>query len=207
MLRAMQRRTMIILASALIVVGLFVVGIGYAAWWVIDNIDAPGPGVTGSGPCTAADAVNLQLVYAGGRTVQMCTRDRPSCRSQSQFLFGNQLRSSSRRYILSVRLDGPLATEAAEQTLPLSPGAGFMPGEQAPTTSTRALVEVTPRDPKEEAYLAVSGSLTVSSSHGVARGRIEGKFTSDEPTRSDRPAYVRATELPLTIGGTFACNR
>jgi len=216
-----RRRTIIILATVLVVVGLPLAGIGWAAWWVIDNVDAPGPGTTGSGPCTSADAVNLQLTYPDGRTVQVCTRDRPACPNHSMtvsmngqsiatvapFTFGNQLRSSSRRYILFVSLDGPLAAEAAEQTLTLKNGPGFMPGEPAPATLTRAAVGITPRDPTEQQFFTASGSLTVSSSQGVARGRIDGKFSSGEPTRSDRPAPSSSIPSPLAIGGTFACNR
>src|ERR1700730_12417982 len=108
-----RRRLWIALAVAFVVVAGLVAGLGWAAWWVYDNVGAPGPGATGSGPCSSADAVNLQLVFADGHTTQICTRDRPSCPNQtnpnanmnatSVFNMSNQLRSSSRRYILFMR--------------------------------------------------------------------------------------------------------
>src|SRR5438876_501224 len=69
-------------AAVLVVLGLFG-GVGWAAWWVSDNIGAPGPPPTGSGPCGQADAVNLQLVFADGRIVEACTHDRPACPNQT----------------------------------------------------------------------------------------------------------------------------
>jgi hypothetical protein len=177
------------------------------------------PGATGSGACGSADAVNLQLIYPDGHALQVCTRDRPACPNEtiggslngqpqptvSLFTLSNQLRSSSRRYIFFVQLDSPLAAESAEQTLPLKNGPGLMPGEPASATLTRALVEITPRDPMGDSFITQSGSLTVSSTHGVARGRIDGSFSSG-PTRSDRPAPSSTTVSPLTITGTFTCN-
>lgn len=215
-----RRRTIVILAAIVIVVGLFFAGIAYAAWWLNDNIDAPGPGATGSGPCGSADSVNIQMIFADGHAVQACTHDRPACpnhtvtgsgngvtSSVTMFSLGNQLRSSSRRYILTIRFDSPLPAEAAEQTLSLSSGPWMMPGAPAAPSPTSALVQVTPRDPTQEGYLTQSGTLTVSSTHGVARGRIEGKFSGHGPTRADRPAPSPASEPPLSISGTFACNR
>ena len=213
-----RRRTIVILAAILIPVGLLLGGAGWAAWWLLDNIGAPGPGATGSGPCGSGDSVNLQLVYADGHTVQMCTRDRPACPNAningpgngsangSEFTLGNQLRSSSRRYILYVRFNSALPADSAEQTLDLAPGPGFLPGESASATPARATVQITPRDPQEDGFITQSGSITVASSKGVAKGRIDGGFTGGA-TRSDRPAPSSNTVSPVGIAGTFACTQ
>jgi hypothetical protein len=198
------RQRIAIFAIVLVSVALFVGMVGYVGWLVIDSIGAPGPSATGSGPCGSADAVNLQLVSAEGHSVQACTRDRPACPNASRFSLSNQLRSSSRRYILLIQFDAALPGEAAEQTLTLHPGPGFMPGEPASSTLTSALIQVTPRDPYENGYTTVSGTLTISSTHGVARGKIEGSFTG--PTRPDRPAPTPIVGAPVQIAGTFACN-
>jgi hypothetical protein len=151
--------------------------------------------------------------------VQACTRDRPACPNQtiggtvngqtqpnvSQFVLNNQLRSSSRRYILSIRFDAALPAEAPAQTLTLAPGPGLLPGQAASTTLTRATVDITPRDPTEAGYVTLSGSLTVSSTRGVARGTIDGNFIG--PTRTDRPAPTPISGSPVRITGSFACNR
>jgi len=206
----------VILAAILIPVGLVVGGIGWAAWWLADNIGAPGPGATGSGPCGSEDSVNLQLVYADGHTVQICTRDRPACpnaningpgsgqANASEFTLRNQLRSSSRRYILFVRFNSALPSDSAEQSLDLAPGPGFLPGEPATATPTMATVQITPRDPQDDGFITESGSLTVASHKGVAAGRMDGRFTGGA-TRPDRPAPTSNTVAPLGIAGTFAC--
>lgn len=217
-----QRWRIGLVAAALALLAFFA-GIGWIVWWVGDNIGAPGPQPTGSGPCGSADSVNIQLVFADGHAVQACTRDRPACpngtitgsgngqtSSTSRFGLSNQLRSSSRRYILLVSFDAALPAEAAEQTLQIDPGV-FLPGPPASGPSnngalTAAVVQVTPRDPYELGYTPASGSVTVSSSHGVARGRIDGNFNVG-PTRPDRPAPTSTTRLPVRITGTFACNR
>lgn len=209
-----RRRRIWLLVAVLIVAGLLIFGgIGWAIWWLNDNIGAPGPGATGSGPCGSGDSVNLQLIYADGRVVQACTRDRPACPNQtvtgtgngqttsaSLFTLNNQLRSSLRRYILTMRFDGALPVETAEQTLQLDPRVGFLPDMPgaAPSNNgppTAAVLQITPRDPSEDGYTTVSGSLTVSSSHSVAQGRIEGSFSTNGPAVS-----------PVRIAGTFACN-
>jgi len=220
-----RRRGIWILVGGLVVAGLlFMGGIAWAVWWVADNFDAPGPGATGSGPCTSSDAVNLSMVFADGHVVQACTRDRPACPNQtisggtnnqsvsvSRFDLRNQLRSSSRRYILSIRLDGALPAESAQQTLAIDPSLVLpqgMPGSGPPNTGspTGAIIEITPRDPYEETYLVTSGSLAISSSHGVAQGRIDGSFSAGGSTRPDRPAPPSTKPTPLTVAGTFACN-
>jgi len=210
-----------IAAAVVVVVGLLS-GIGWIAWWVNDNLDAPGPGATGSGPCGPADSVNLHLVFADGHTVAACTHDRPACPNQtisgsgdgetfsvSQFELHNQLRSTSRRYILILRFNAALSAEAAEQTLTIDPQA-FLPGPPGATPSggtlSSALVDITPRDPSEEAFVTATASVTVSSTHGVARGQIDGTFSTG-PTRSDRPAATSSTPIPTRVTGTFACNR
>jgi hypothetical protein len=198
-----------ILAAVLIPITLFFAGIGWAAWWVIDNIGAPPPGPTGSGPCSSADAVDLQLISADGHTVRVCTRDRPACANhtvegRTQFALNSQLRSSSRRYILYIGLDAALAAETAEQTVTLHPGEGFIPEGPVLSTITSAMVQVTPRDPYENGFVTVSGSLTVASSKGVARGRIDGSFVG--PTRTDRPAPTPVAGSPVRVTGSFACN-
>jgi hypothetical protein len=200
-----RRRLWIALAVAFAVVAGLVAGLGWAAWWVFDNIGAPGPGATGSGSCSSADAVNLQLVFADGRTTQICTRDRPSCPNQtnpnangtSVFNLSNQLRSSSRRYILFVRFDAALPAEALDQTLRLDPQVAMLglPGfASASGTLTSAVVQLTPRDPDADGYTAAGGSLAVSSSHGQARGRIDGDLSGG------------ASGSPVRITGSFACN-
>lgn len=221
-----RRRGIWILVGGLVVAGLLVIGgIGYAVWWISDNIDSPGPSATGSGPCSSADSVNLNLVFADGHVVQACTRDRPDCANQtisggtntqtfsvSRFDLRNQLRSSSRRYILLIRLDGALPAESVQQTLVIDPSFGLppgMPGAGPPSSGTPkgASIEITPRDPYEDTYLVTSGSLSISSSHGTARGRIDGSFAGGGSTRPDRPAPPASTKpTPLTVAGTFACN-
>ena len=220
-----RRRGIWILVGGLVVAGLLVMGgIGYAVWWISDNLDAPGPGATGSGACSSADSVNVRLMFAAGEVVEACTRDRPNCANQtisggtasqtislSRFDLRNQLRSSSRRYILSIRLDGALPAESAQQTLTIDPSLVLppgMPGSGPPNTGppTGAIIEITPRDPYEESYVATSGSLTISSSRGVANGRIDGSFAGIGPTRPDRPAPPSTKPTPLTVAGTFACN-
>ena len=125
-----RMRVRVIVAVVVIVAALFLGGAGWAIWWLNDNIGAPGPGATGSGRCTSADSVNIQMVFADGHSVQACTHDRPACpnhtisgningvsSSVSEFGFGNQLRSSSRRYIFGVRFNSTLPAEASEQTV------------------------------------------------------------------------------------------
>lgn len=206
-----RRRRNVILAVVLVVVALSIAGIGWVVWWLSDNIGAPGPPPTGSGACTSADAVNLQLVFADGHTVQACTRDRPACPNHtysvtqegqgqitlSQFGLDNQLRSSSRRYILVIRFDAALPAETVDKTLQLDPRGDSSGPPGSPSsdgTLGAAVVQITPRDPQEDGYTTASGSLTHSSSHGVARGKIDGNLSSS------------STLSPMRITGTFACT-
>jgi hypothetical protein len=179
--------TAIVLASF----AIFMAMVLWGAWLVIDNLDAPGAAATGSGPCGAADAVNIQLLVAEGQTVQACTRDRPACPNASVGRFGlsNQLRSSSRRYILTIQFDAALPAESNQLSLDL---AGFQP-EPASSALSRAILQLTPRDPTADGYTTKSGSLAVSSTHGVASGQFDGTFPP-------LPGW------PLKIAGTFACN-
>jgi hypothetical protein len=217
-----RRRIWLWVAVPTAVVLVALAGFGWIAWQVIDNIGAPEPPATGSGPCGSSDSVNVQLVFADGHTVQACTHDRPSCPngtvtgtgngqtvSVSRFGLSNQLRTSSRRYIFSLNFDAPLPAEAAEQTLQIDPGA-LLPGlpGSGPSSNgalTAAVVGITPRDPYEDGYTPTSGTVTVSSSHGVARGRIDGNFNVT-PTRPDRPAPTSTGAAPAHLTGTFACN-
>jgi hypothetical protein len=208
--------------GAVVLVGL----LGSFVWvalWVGDNVGAPGPGPTGSGPCGSADAVNIQLLYADGHAVQACTRDRPACPNQtmgssingattslSRFALSNQLRSSSRRYIFSIWLDRALPADEAAQTINLSAFVD-LPGQPGMSSSATgpaaARIQVTPRDPDGgDSFVTVSGSLSIASMHGIAQGTLDGSF-SNGPPRSDRPAPSSTTVPPESITGSFACNR
>src|SRR5467141_1622405 len=155
-----RRRIWLWVAVPTALVLLVIAGLGWIAWQVIDNIGAPGPPPTGSGPCSSSDSVNVQLVFVDGHTVQACTYDRPSCLNRtitgtgngqtstvSQFGLNNQLRTSSRRYIFGLSFDAPLPAESAEQTLQIDPGA-LLPGPPGASPSrggvlTAAVVEIT----------------------------------------------------------------
>jgi len=207
-----------IVAAVVIVIALIIAGIGWAAWWVNDNIDAPGPGATGSGPCSSADSVNIRMVFADGHRAGVHPRSARLSESDHQRKrqwpdhqrIGVRPRQSAPQLGTPVHLLPPLRRrapgEASEQTLTLTPGPWMMPGAQASPTLSSAHLSVTPRDPLSDAYLTESGSLTVSSSHGVARGRIDGTFSGHGPTRTDRPAPSAATVSPLSITGMFACS-
>ena len=92
--------------------------------------------------------------------------------------------------MLSIEFDGALPGDTPEQTLDL---AGFPPNEPASGVVSRAIIQLTPRDPGENGYTTKSGSVTISATHGVARGQIDGTFPP-------LPGW------PVKIAGTFACN-
>jgi hypothetical protein len=198
-----RRRIFAIVAAIVVSAALVMSGIGYAVWRLNDYLESSVSGPTGSGPCSSADAVDLQLISGDGKIVQACTRDRPACPSQSdmadtRFNMNSQLRSSARRYILLISLDAALPAESPEQTVTLHPGAGFMPESPPLASIASGLVQVTPRDPMQNPVVTVSGSLTVASSQGVARGRMDGSFV-----------YGTAANAGSLQGvtGTFACKR
>jgi len=198
-----RRRIFVIVAAIVLAAALVLSGIGYGVWRLNDYLESSAPGPTGSGPCSSADAVDLQLISGDGKIVHACTRDRPACPNQSvaaqtRFNLNSQLRSSARRYILLIGLDAALPAESPEQTVTLHPGPGFMPDSPPLASAASGLVQVTPRDPMQEAVVTVSGSLTVASSQGVARGRIDGSFVFGTS------ANVGSLQ---GVTGTFACKR
>lgn len=214
-----HRLAVAIVAGSVVTVVLLGAGAVWLAFYVADNIGAPGPGATGSGPCTSADSVNVEMAFADGHTVHACTRDRPSCpnhtvtvggpntTSISQLTLSNQLRSSSRRYILFIRTEFAVPSTAGEQTLRLDPSfemPGPVSGPPDAGTGPRAEVQITPRDPQVDGAMPQSGTLTLSSSHGVVQGRIDGTFNLG-PFRSDRP-QPSPFWSPAKITGTFTCN-
>lgn len=197
-----------VMAAMVIVVGLVL-----WLWWQVGNTaNSPGPPATGSGPCLQTDSVFIQLVFADGHSVQACTRDMPACPNEtitgsgngqsysvSEFTLGNSLRSSARGYYLLVRFDAALPAEIGDQTLVLDPRVG-LPGEPGLSSSgggtpQRAVVQITPRDPQEDGYTAISGSLTVSAAGGAARGAMEGNFNANGPAA-----------LPVRFVGAFVCK-
>src|SRR5438105_11436817 len=136
-----------------------------------DQLGAPGiPRATGSGPCGSADAVNVELVYAA-QSVRACTRRQPDCKNPnpSSFTFDNQLRSSSRRYILFIQFDAVFPADMPQQTVQLGPAALLLPkgpGQSAPPDHAgppHAIIQVTPRDPTEGGYTADSGTILLCS--------------------------------------------
>ena len=213
-----RRRVAAVVAGVVVLAALLVAGIAWIGWYVVDNIGAPGPPATGSGPCGSADSVNIQLAFADGHLVEACTRDRPTCANStvsvgmpqgqttaSQFTLDNQLRSSSRRYILFIRIDSVLQSDTAERVVQIDPVAVLgPPGYVAPEPGPHAELQVTPRDPEDEGSTAASGTITVSSAHGVVRGRIDGSFSSGAG-RPDRP-QPSPHWSPVTIRGDFTCN-
>ena len=217
-------RLSIVVAASSLAGALFVGGAVWGFAWVSENGGTSVPVATGSGPCGAADAVNLNLVYPDGHTVQVCTRDRPSCPNQtigssvnggpesyvSPFTLSNQLRSSSDRYVLFMSFDSALSAEAGEQSLHIDPHVLFppdAPGSGSPNAGppAAAALEIGQRGPSMNTYGANSGSITVSSSHGVAQGRIDVAFAPGG-TRPDRPAPPQTSTPPAQITGTFQCN-
>lgn len=198
------------IGAALVAVGLVAGGGVWGLVQLADQLGAPGvAAATGSGPCTSSDAVNLQLAFADGHVVVACTRDLPACpiKAGSPFQLENQLRSSSRRYILLIRsnldVSGDLAAEAAD----VNPGTFLVKGPEAspPVAGSTpvALIQVTPRDPTEDGYTPGSGTLTLSSGSGVVQGTIDAGIS--QSTRSDRP-QPSGPASPQAIRGRFACR-
>ena len=217
-------RLFTVLAIALVVVAFGAVGAVSFVSWLDDQLAAPGiPGATGSGPCSSADAVNLQFVFGDGQVVPACTHDRPACPRKAstvtingqtqtgdpQLFITNQLRSSSRRYIFFMRSDLAFTADMSEQALVIDPAA-FQPTALPPSvpinssTPAHALIEVTPRGAMGDAYIPGSGTIKLSAAHGVVRGTIDASIST--ATRSDRP-QPSTGPMPSKIAGTFACNQ
>jgi hypothetical protein len=183
--KRLRSRTLVIgLVAGFVVVLVALIGAGiWAIFWIADNIGAPGPGATGSGPCTSTDAVNIELVFTDGKSVHACTRDRPVCRSESVqdspqgfFTLHNQLRSPTRRYILFIRSGIAVKPDMPEQTLKVNPQA-FMPDQIGSTMGSSVVdIEITPRDPYDQTYTPYAGSVILTSSHGVVHGTIDARF-------------------------------
>lgn len=182
-------------AVALLVAG----GAVWAGFLIADQLGAPGVSPpTGSGPCTSADAVTVHLAFADGRSVQACTHDQPACQSRSiapRFALSNQLRSSSRRYILFVAWDVTLAAGDQARVLQLNGGAFLPKGPPSPAgqAGDYAIVELTPRDPTEGSWSAGSGTLTLAPISGGVRGDVDG-------------AFAGRTSAPTAITGSFSCR-
>jgi len=206
------RRRLVLVAVGVVVGGMVLGTLSWAGWYVIDNIGAPGPAATGSGPCGPGDSVNLELLFADGHIVKACTRDRPACpnlvttgtnvsthttSSVTRFSLNNQLRSSLRRYILGITFNAALPAQSAERTLPFDASAMMLGPPMAgslPSTLSAASVGVISRDPTDAGSNTVSGSLSVSASGGIARGSFSGSFGASSTTQ------------PVTVTGSFACN-
>src|SRR5260370_29044420 len=74
-----RRRIWLWVAALTAFVLVLIGGLGWIAWQVIDNIDAPGAPPTGSGPCGSSDSVNVQRVFADRHTGQARAHHRPRC--------------------------------------------------------------------------------------------------------------------------------
>lgn len=185
----MSRRTVVIAAAGVIIV-LLGAGAVWAGFQLADQLGAPGiASATGSGPCSAADAVNVQLGYADGHSISACTRDLPTCQTHPTAIVNgqdkavspaltldNQLRTSGRRYILFVEVAGEVPADMPERVFTISP-VGFLPaGPNKSGPDGSAVVEVTPRDPTEGSFTSSTGTVTLSSTAGIAHGVIDGQF-------------------------------
>ena len=209
-----RRFWLIGLVGAVAVITLLAVG--GAVWivaWLNDNIDAPGPAASGSGACSAADAVNIRLVFADGRVSNACTKDRPSCAgtntgaaTSNVFVLNNQLRSESGRYIFLIRADFVVPADSTDIVIQVDPGV-FMPAPEASPvadlSAPHALISIEPRS-TGQSYNALSGTIRVSSRHHLVQGVIDASFTKGPP-RPDRPQPTPAQQL-ATITGNFTCN-
>jgi hypothetical protein len=210
----MSRRSWIIALAGGVTALLLLCG-GGAVWAVFqlaDQIGAPGPSATGSGPCGSGDSVNVRLVFADGHVTQACTRDRPQCGNTNMgptgghvFALNNQLRSDAGRYIFAIRFDVSVAGDASDEVVQVDPAMVFPKDEGSSTSdplAPHALVAIDSRV-DGQAYNAASGTVTVSSQHGVVRGAIDAAFTNGPP-RSDRPQS--GPPQLLTMTGTFTCS-
>lgn len=220
------RLSVVVAATSLTAVLLAACAI-WGVTWANDNGGTSVPAASGSGQCTSADSVNVNLIYADGHVTQLCTHDRPACLNRtisgsmngqqladvSQFQLNSQLRGSSARYSVTIIFDGPLASETSEESLPIDQAAGqpAFPGTVpvAATSATSAFISVgsiARRNTSDPSFTSSTGSITVSSSHGVARGRIDATVAQGGG-RPDRPAPPQTATPPARITGTYACNR
>ena len=190
---------------------LLVAGAVWGATQLADQLGAPGvPGATGSGPCGATDSVNIELVYSG-QSIHACTHDRPACTTQSssRFTFDNQLRSSSRRYILFIQFDRVLPSDMSAETVQLDPAAMLPKGPTesqvvGPAGPPHAIIQITRRDPTDGGFTPVSGTIVLSSAHGIFTGAIDANFSAG--SRPDRP-QPSGPESPVRMTGSFTCAR
>ena len=218
--------SVVVAATALTTV-LFAACAIWGVSWANGNGGTLLPAATGSGQCTSADSVTIELVYADRHVTQLCTHDRPACPNHtisgsmngqqlpdvSQFQLNSQLRGSSARYSVTIIFDGPLAAEASEKSLPIDQAAGHPPfpgtapvAASSATSAFISLASIAGRNTSDPGFTSSSGSITVSSSHGVARGRIDATV-AQSGGRPDRPAPPQTATPPAQITGTYACNR
>lgn len=188
--RVSPRSVTIMVAAAGSLVVLLVAGLVWAAFQLADQLGAPGIAPpTGTGPCGTSDAVNVQLGYADGHSLAACTRDLPACQARTTAIVNgqsrpvspvlaldHQLRTSGRRYILLVEVGAIVQADMPERVFTISPFAFLPKGPTQSVTDGSALVEVTPRDPTEGNFTTSTGTVTLSSTAGVARGVIDGQF-------------------------------
>jgi hypothetical protein len=100
-----NRRIIIGTVAALAVVAVLLVGgVVWLILQIADQLGAPGiAGVTGSGGCSSADAVNITMLFADGHSVQECTRDMPLCPNQTITVNG-QVEAGSSHFALYTQL-------------------------------------------------------------------------------------------------------
>src|SRR5690242_15676363 len=210
----MSRRNWIIALVGGAVALLLLCGGGtvWAVFQLADQIGAPGPSATGSGPCGSGDSVNVRLVFADGRVTQACTRDRPQCGNTNMgptggdvFALSNQLRSDAGRYIFTVRFDVAVANDVFDQVAQVDPGM-VLPKDGGSSSSNpqgpHALVAIESRA-DGQSYNALAGTVVVSSAQRVVRGVIDAAFANGPP-RPDRPQS--GPPQLVTLSGTFTCN-
>jgi hypothetical protein len=210
----MSRRSWIIALVGGVAALLLLCGGGavWALFQLADQISAPGPSATGSGPCGSGDAVDVRLAFADGHVTQACTRDRPQCGNTNLgatgghvFALNNQLRSDAGRYVFGIRFDVSLASDVSDEVAQVDPGM-VLPKPDGSTSSDplapHALVSILSRT-DGQSYNALAGTVTVSSQNGVVHGVIDAAFTNGPP-RPDRPQSGPPQLVTLT--GTFTCN-